>query len=296
MSDDYQNHELLKDSSEPAVEPNVAEKQPERDERGRFASRDAESPELANEAEAEAEEEIVEATEDSDESADEADKSEPDEQESNEAKQSRKRTAEGRIAQLTAQRREAEARALRAEQEAAELREYLQQQVDPDLEFNDPQKFTQESVRRALADMRLHEANLTRQQAAEEQLNANRQAFMERLETMRDELPDFDQVFTPQTPVSDYGVKFLAESDIGPKIAHHLGKNPSLASRIANLPPADQGAEFARLEYQLRTPPPKRTSKAPKPIKPVAAAGSQGVFDPGRSGVDDFKRMIYGKG
>ena len=291
----YTDHELLKGSSEPAAEPNVTEAEPElplRDPQGRFASEASQEP--ADEA-PEADEEPVEAAEDSDESADDVDKSEEPEQREEE-RSARKRSAAQRISQLTAQRREAEARAQNAERQLQQLQEYLQKQVDPNLEFDDPAKFTQESVRRALAEQRYHDTYVDLERSRDEQLQSNRDAFMERLETMRDELPDFDQVFTPQTPVSEYGVKFLAESEIGPKIAHHLGKHPSLASRIASLPPADQGAAFKELEFQLRTPPPKRTSKAPKPIKPVAAAGTAGIFDPQRSGVDDFKRMIYGKG
>lgn len=287
---DYANHELFQQSEQaPPPEPaQVTEdaSQP-RDERGRFASEaESEAPE--------APEQDLEASEADDSEPSEQDESDEPEAEDKEDRSGRRRSARERISQLTAQRREAEARAERAEREVSELREYLQQQVDPNLEFEDPAKWQQETVRRALAEQRAHDTVLDYQRSMEQRMESNRQMFMERLESMRDELPDFDQVFTPNTPVSEHAVEFLAESEIGPKIAHHLGKNPSLAARIAALPPAKQGVELARIEAKLMTPPPKRTTQAPKPAKPIAATGPAGTFDPQRSGVEDFKRMIYG--
>jgi hypothetical protein len=287
---DYMNHELLQpqQSEAPPPEPaQVTEDQNDRprDERGRFASEaESEAPDAP---------EAVEASEEDETTAQEAESDEPESEEPEERSQ-RRRSARERISQLTAQKKEAEARAEQAEREVHELREYLQQQVDPNLEFEDPARFQQETVRRALAEQRANDSLIAYQRSQQARLESNQQMFLERLESMRDELPDFDAVFTPQTPVSEHAVEFLAESEIGPKIAHHLGKNPSLAARIAALPPAKQGVELARIEAKLMTPPPKRTTKAPAPAKPIAATGPSGTFDPQRSGVEDFKRMIYG--
>lgn len=289
---DYMSHELLQpqQSEAPPPEPaQVTEDQNNRprDERGRFASEaESEAPDAP---------EAVEASDEDEQPAQEAESDEPESEEPEDRSQ-RRRSARERISQLTAQRREAEARAEQAEREVMELREYLQGQIDPNLEFEDPARFTQETVRRALAEQRANDSQIAYQRSQEARMESNRQMFLERLESMREELPDFDQVFTPQTPVSEHAVEFLAESEIGPKIAHHLGKNPSLAARIAALPPAKQGVELARIEAKLMTPPPKRTTKAPAPPKPIAATGPAGTFDPQRSGVEDFKRMIYGKG
>lgn len=288
---DYMSHELLQpqQSEAPPPEPAQVPEEPKqaRDEAGRFVS----------EAESEATDapEAVEASDEDETAAQEAESDTPESEEPEDRSQ-RRRSARERISQLTAQRREAEARAEQAEREVMELREYLQNQIDPNLEFEDPARFTQETVRRALAEQRANDSQIAYQRSQEARMESNRQMFLERLESMRDELPDFDQVFTPQTPVSEHAVEFLAESEIGPKIAHHLGKNPSLAARIAALPPAKQGVELARIEAKLMTPPPKRTTKAPAPAKPIAATGPAGTFDAQRSGVDDFKRMIYGKG
>ena len=294
---DYMDHELLKQPEAPPPEP--AQVEPKgtdkpRDERGRFASEGELSDESAPDSEtveAAADDEPVEDQDASDgESVDESEQETPE-------KSRRRRSAGERISQLTAQKREAEAREQQARQELAELREYLQQQVDPDLEFSDPARFTQESVRRALAEQRANDAAIQYQRAHQSQFEADKAMFMERLEVMRDELPDFDQVVLNNTslPIDPEMVSFFASSDVGPKIAHHLGKNPCLAQKIAQLPPALKGAELARLEAKVSTPPPRRTTKAPPPTRQIQATGPSGGFDPQRDGVDAFKRLIYGK-
>ena len=288
--EDYANHELLRETSveaPPAAPPTVNDNETQaRDGEGKFARKDQDesAPEAPEDLEASTEDEAPAQEAESDEA----------EQEEPEEKSQRRRSARERISQLTAQRREAEARAEQAERQYRELQEYLSTQVDPNLEFEDPARYTQESVRRALDEQRAHDSQLQYHQSQSARLESNRQMFMERLDAMRDELPDFDQVFTPHTPVSDVAVEFLAESDIGPRIAHHLGKNPSLASRIAELPPAKQGVELARLEAKLATPVQKRTTTAPKPPRAIQSTGPSGGFDQEKSGVEDFKRLIYG--
>jgi hypothetical protein len=290
---EYANHELFQ-NTDAAPPPETAPVQQPRDDSGRFASKSDESAPESDDLEAVAE---VEASEEpAAEEAGDSDEVESQEDEREERPKPRRKASE-RISQLTAQRKEAEARAQQAEQELYELREYLQQQVDPNLEFEDPAKFQQETVRRALAEQRAHDTALTRQRSHEAQIEADRAMFFERLEDVRDSLPDFEQVVlnNPSLPIDADMVSFFAESEVGPQIAHHLGKHPSLAQRIAAMPPARKGVELARLESKLATPPPKRTTKAPPPPRAIQASGSAGVFDPQRSSVDDFKSLIYGK-
>ena len=58
--------------------------------------------------------------------------------------------------------------------------------------------------------------------------------------------------------------------------------------------PVAQGIELARLEAKLSTPPPKRTTKAPKPARPIQQSGSSGTFDVQTASVADLQRRIYG--
>lgn len=284
MSDELLDHELLKQPEAPAEAPQVPEatEQP-RDDAGRFVSEESVPSEPADEAE------VVEAAE----SAEQAEEPESQSDEVDEQERShRKRSARERFAQLTAQRKEAEARAEYAERQLSEIQEYLRQDVDPNLEFEDPAKFQQETVRRALAEQRAHDNKVEVQRARDQSIQQTRQMFRERIEVMRDELPaDFETKFS-QVPVSDVGAQILARSEIGPRIANHLGQNPDVAHAIAEMEPWEQGAELRELEIKLRKPPERRTTKAPPPVKPVQATTQVAPAQPERASVDEIARMM----
>ena len=285
----YQEHELLKQEPAPPAEtPNV----PARDDQGRFASREESAPESDDNLEAVADDEASE-----NEPAEAAESDESDEQETAKEEPKHRRRASDRISQLTAQRREAEARAAQAERDLQELREYLSQQVDPNLEFEDPAKFTQETVRRALAEQRYHDSERSIEYAREAKKQADREAIFERLEAMQDELPDFDEVVlnNPRLTIDEDMLSFLAKRDEGPRIAHYLGKHPSKSREIAAMHPFDKAEALRDLADEVGKPPPRKlTTKAPPPTRTIQATGPAGTFDPQRDGVDAFKRMIYG--
>jgi hypothetical protein len=203
------------------------------------------------------------------------------------------RNVSDRIGQLTAQRNEARAQVELLE---SRLRAYQPAEIDPNLEFEDPGKFTRETVKSALNEQRAQDDYQQVQAARQQHLKSSAEMFYERVETMRDELPDFDQVFNDRLPITDVAIEFLAESEVGPRIAHHLGKNPPLAQRIANLNPVQQAIELTRLEAKLSAAPAKRTTQAPKPASTIRAAASSGTFDPRTASIDDIARQIYGKG
>ena len=207
----------------------------------------------------------------------------------------RSRNARTRIGELTAQRNEARVRAEMAERRLQELQQGYQE-PDPNLEFDDPAKFTQQAVRQALDERTAQETLSQQQQARVMEVQASQEMFMARVDDVRDELPDFDEVFNENVPITETAVEFLAESEAGPRIAHHLGKNLSLARRIAAMPPVKQAVELTRLENKLSAPLAKRQTKAPKPAGRISGAGSSGTFDPDSASVDDIaKQLGYGK-
>lgn len=207
----------------------------------------------------------------------------------------RRRSARQRIGELTAQRNEARTRAEMAERRLMELQRGYQP-VDPNLEFEDPAAFTQHAVRQALDERTAKETAEQREYARALEMQSAQEMFMARVDEMREELPDFDTVFNESVPITEIAVDFLAESEIGPRIAHHLGQNLGLARRIAALPPVKQAVELARLEAKLATPPAKRNTKAPKPAGRISGAGSSGTFDPQTASVDDIaKQLGYGR-
>lgn len=96
---------------------------------------------------------------------------------------------------------------------------------------------------------------LTRQQ--------RREAFDSRVEKFRAEVPDFDEVFTPTTPISEAMAEAMMDTEEGPAIAYYLGKNPDIAQRIYRLSPVQAGREIARIEDRIVA---ERKKAAEKPV------------------------------
>lgn len=90
--------------------------------------------------------------------------------------------------------------------------------------------------------------------------------FEDRVAKVRDKLPDYDlYVGDPNLTITPLMAAVIRESEVGPEMAYHLGKNRSEAQRIADLPPHRQAAELGRLEAKLSASPPP----SPKPIPPA---------------------------
>lgn len=102
--------------------------------------------------------------------------------------------------------------------------------------------------------------------------------YQEREDSAREKYDDFDQVAyqTPYacTPAMAQTIQF---SESGPDLAYYLGKNPTEAARIAELPPILAIKELGKIEAKIASAatPETRVSKAPAPIKPVS--GSRGT-------------------
>lgn len=129
----------------------------------------------------------------------------------------------------------------------------------------------------ALADWKVAERDARVQQTTVDT------SFGERLDTFVDAHSDFDQVVRTDPneggpAISAYMMEVIKESDIGPEVAYYLGKNVAESHRIFALSPLQQAKELGRIEASLssgNTPPARRTSSAPDPIKPVA--GNRGT-------------------
>lgn len=94
-------------------------------------------------------------------------------------------------------------------------------------------------------------------------------AFVERAAPLREKFGEEEfaaavnqPVFTPEMASALY------ESEHGPSVAFHLGKNTAEANRIASLPPDQMLREIGRLEGRFSQAP-ERVSEAPDPISPV---------------------------
>jgi len=110
----------------------------------------------------------------------------------------------------------------------------------------------------------------------EEAVRRDRMAetFQERLDKALDRFPDFTEVVSsPTLAINTDMAEFIADSEHGPDLAYHLGKNPALAARIANMPTIKAARELTRIEAELAAKPKAQPSKAPEPITPVGTRG-----------------------
>lgn len=70
----------------------------------------------------------------------------------------------------------------------------------------------------------------------------------------------------------------LAESEIGPKLAYYLAKNPDVFGEINDKTPYAVAKEMAKIEASLSNPKPAaKVSKSPPPITPVKGTGKTAV-------------------
>jgi hypothetical protein len=99
----------------------------------------------------------------------------------------------------------------------------------------------------------------------------------------------------PELPVA--AVEIIGESEVGPKIAEHLGDNPAELRRLQGLSPIQQARELTRLEQRLSAPPrvtPKTATDAPEPPPQARGAGGRFTVAPDTDDFAAFEQQ-YGK-
>ena len=120
-------------------------------------------------------------------------------------------------------------------------------------------------------------------------------AWEETVSEARQSMPDFDQVFTKDTPVHERAAPFIVESDLSAEIAYYLGKNRAEAAELFNTfetNPALGLMKLGRIEAHLSRPAPNKVSTAPKPA-PVLSGGQNPLgFDPERASVGDMAERL----
>lgn len=124
-------------------------------------------------------------------------------------------------------------------------------------------------------------------------------AWAETVEAARETMPDFDAVFTKDTPVHERAVRHIAESDMGAEIAYYLGKHPQEAVSLYQTfesDPARALKQFGALEARLSRPAAAKPTAAPKPAAPISGGVSPVGFDPSKGEVDDMAAFLRSKG
>jgi hypothetical protein len=210
-----------------------------------------------------------------------------------------KPTAQERIAELTRLRREAERDAeywkSRATQPEARPEPKQQAQAQDDGEPNPDDYEYGENDRAFIEDRAAYKAV----KAVEERMarQAAQQSVRQKLTTFdakTDELfPDGEpnglKAFKANPRLNIGAQELIMESEIGPKLADHLGSNPRELARISALPPFKQARELTLLEQRLSATaaatPTKVPTSAPEPPPTLRGAGGKFKASPD---TDDF--------
>lgn len=188
------------------------------------------------------------------------------------AKPKKKHWAHERIDELTRQRRE-------AERQAEYWRAKVQERTNiDDLDYDD----------QIAARVTTRQREEMAQSAEYAVRSVSQQVFEAREAETRERYADYDIVAkNPSLPITGEMAEVILESEAGPQLAYHLGKNPAEAARIARLNPRLQAAELGKLEARLSSPKPL-AKQPPAPIKPVNGMAAGGAKDPNAMSMSEY--------
>jgi hypothetical protein len=116
-------------------------------------------------------------------------------------------------------------------------------------------------------------------------------AYFAKVDTAKAKYDDFEDVaFADDVPITDPMTKAIMGAENGPEIQYYLGSHIEEARAISRQDPYSQVRAIGRLEAKLLTPSPKKTTTAPKPVKPLGGTGAGGVgqTDPAKMDMDQY--------
>lgn len=204
----------------------------------------------------------------------ETDQAEPEAGADEAAAPKRKPGVHNRIDELTRQKHEA----LR---EAEYWRKRAEEARATDLDALDYDDALVAKVRMAERDERADAATQVAQQAVAQQF-----AALE--ESARQKWADYDAVSrNPNVPITPDMADLIRDSELGPELAYHFGKNPAEAAKYAVLSGKQLAREMGRLEARLEAPKPL-PKQPPAPISPVGASKSGGSADPTKMSMAEY--------
>jgi len=143
-----------------------------------------------------------------------------------------------------------------------------------------------------------------REIAAQEASHANRQAsakreaveaFQDRLEDLREALPDADTVLkgAADREVKAHVQDLVVESEKGGLLAYYLAKNPGKLDELNRMSPLQAAKAVGALESRLTLAKPKTATSAPTPARPVTGAAAPGP-DPSKMSFSEYEAWRKG--
>lgn len=209
--------------------------------------------------------------------------------EENDAASEKPKGVQKRLDELTRNWREAERR------EAALLALLQQNRAQPepakpiaddkpktlaDFEYDEAkfQDYIYGQVEKRAADAAKRELSAAQERDAAER---RKSSFTSKSTEFAKTVEDYDSVVgNPRLHITPDMAEVIQDSDDGPALAYHLGKNPDVADRIAQLPPKAAARELgkieARLAFEREKAKAEKVSKAPPP--PPKVEGTEPVI------------------
>ena len=135
---------------------------------------------------------------------------------------------------------------------------------------------------------------------AQEQAQTAQTEWSKRAEAAKAKHADYDEILSDaQIPIPAAMHEAIFTDSNGPEVAYHLATHPDEAKRIAALAPVAAVRELGKLSAKFdSTPEPEKpkVSKAPAPVKPVAAKGSaeKSMYDEGLS-YEEYEKLWNAK-
>jgi hypothetical protein len=221
-----------------------------------------------------------------------------------------KKSAQERIDEVTKARRDAERQAEDARRDAEYWREQaLRTAPKPDPEPQgdgrpDPSAYADgiydPAYAEALIDWKAEQVVTQRfaQREAQTRTQTALQSFTQRVsEQYPDGEPDGLAALRRMPQLNGAVQDVILASEIGPRIADHLGANPTELARLSALPPHLIGRELGRLEARLETPAApkaKTVTDAPEPAPTLRGAGGRFTVAPDTSDFAAFEKQYGG--
>jgi hypothetical protein len=206
--------------------------------------------------------------------------------------------ANARIRQLVDEKKAALAKA----EEQASLAESLRRQLEAlkpapagnEGDHPDQASYIKAAIKEATVDAQKAALEQQAQQLEKAALQSRNRAYEARVHEFSERAPDYHQVTgNPNLQISPVMADAIRISETGPQIAYYLGKNPSEASRIANLSPVEQLVAVGALSARVSAPE-KRVSSAPAPVKTVTGATVKASPDLGDMSYAEYRKARMG--
>lgn len=285
-------------------------------EKGEDSGATVETPKAESAEEAETAEEKQEPVAEEKSEPTDSEAAKGDEEDAEKAETEKPKTKGGfqrRIDRLTRERRELEESNKRLEERVAKLEsgkpeEKANTESKPkpkSSDFDDFDEFT-EAMTKWTIDQRESEREAKATADAEAKAKADRDDATQRMvdehhareAKARENYEDYDDVLESAQDVGipqQLGMAILQHPQSA-ELAYHLGKNLAELERITKLPPPQALMEIGKIAAKLepaKPQPPKKVTKAPKPITPVTGSSGpteQSVYDPNLA--DDYNAWV----